>query len=158
MSRKVVPWQSVRDHFESLSGLNQKQAITKTASKFLISPATLTRKVKVEGWILGRLRAQNIIDFKAPSAELGGRVPTTQRDHLRLINGAITGIGNSLEACIQADLREAASGASALCKLIELHRVIQPPNAQMLADAAINAGISPEAFIEALRGQWRERG
>lgn len=158
MSRKVVKWDTIRIYFENLSGITRKAAIAKTALNFELSERTVARKVRAQQWVVGLHRAQNVIDFKAPSPELGGRVPTTQRDHLRLINGAINGIGNSLEACITRDLREAAAGASALCKLIELHRAIQPPNAYMLADAAIDAGIRPEQFVETLREAWRSRG
>lgn len=158
MSRKVVKWDTVRIYFESLTGVSRKAAIAKTALNFSLSDRTVARKVRAQQWVVGLHRAQNVIDFKAASAELGGRIPSTQADHLRMINGAIAGIGGSLEKCIKTDLREAAAGASALCRLIELHRVIQPPNAQMLADAAINAGISPQEFIEALQTQWRSHG
>lgn len=157
MARKLIRWGDVRNYYESSTGVSKDLAVSRTASKYNVDPRTVERKIKEEGWIVGSRTHANVIDFKAPSPLLAGRVPDSPADHLALVSHAIYGFGMALKDLEQHDLSKAAAGANAMCKLIELHRTIQPPTATMLADAAIAAGISPQEFIEALGMQWQQR-
>lgn len=55
------------------------------------------------------------------------------------------------------DTRGIGSVAGALVKLLEYRRKINPPTVAALAEMAIELGMTPAEFMEALRDAWRLR-
>ena len=164
---KRVEWQKVRAFYVGLKSLVKSKAIAATADKFGLTVQGVRKRLNAECWEDDRTNP----DVLAMRSEKAARPKLEQKlerkvrargvegpvDRLQLVSDAIEGIGIALAAMSYEELRSAAGGANALCKLIELEQKLAPATATELAQSAIAAGISPEEFNRALAEEWRKQ-
>lgn len=80
-------------------------------------------------------------------------------DEVLIVEDAIEALSGLLQRDnISVNSPGVGSTASALVRLLEYRRKLEPPTASELAEVAIAQGISPHEFMEELQKQWRLRG
>lgn len=88
----------------------------------------------------------------------GGRSGGTV-DELGLVDNALGLLTEVMGQCARGEVeaKAIASIATALVKVLQYRRILQPPTAAELADQLIQMNISPEQFVEELKKGWVQR-
>jgi hypothetical protein len=143
------------------------------ALHFNMSTRTIERWAAQDGWG-ARKQAQKVVAIGSsrkqtsptPGDEPVSPKPRRQRgaiDEMEIIESAIVSLDallssmGGLSGDDRIDTRGIGGTASALVKLLEYRRKIQPPTAAELADLVIELGISPTEFVAELKQKWLQR-
>lgn len=137
------------------------------AKRFGITDRTVERWASEEGWAAERKGRSLPNEPVAVAAEVLPPEPkpkpiarrrTGEIDELTIIDTAITDISAAMGGGggdeDGVDLRSLSSGASGLCRLIELRRKLQPKTAADFAEQLLALGISPSEFVAELKARW----
>lgn len=124
------------------------------AEIFGVSTRTIERWADKDGWGQRIKKVIPIKSTRSPDYEPGPRSVRGKIDENKIVDGAIVSLDYLLSRP-DLDTRGVGGIATALVKLLEYRRKIQPPTAAELANQAIELGYSPEQFLSALREQWR---
>jgi transposase-like protein len=138
------------------------ETIQAIADRFGISRRTVERWADAGNWREEKEQQSNVVPLAKPKPK-----PTTTHppiraplrrsegmDDLEVIEGAIAELSASLT---DPEERSKGSIATALCRLIELRRKLQPPTSTELAQQLIDLGISPAEFVRELKEKWQQR-
>ncbi|MEO1208859.1 MAG: helix-turn-helix domain-containing protein [Cyanobacteria bacterium J06638_20] len=131
------------------------------AKELDVSERTIFRWAAAGDWDKGRTqREEKVIDFaRAHSKEpVRPESPKTDRelDDLTVINAILPNLKEQLgDEALKVNSPGVGASISALIRMLEYRRKIQPPTARDLAEVAIALNISPQEFMDELQKQWQ---
>lgn len=134
--------------------LDGSETLEQVARRFGVSERAVKGKASQEGWVARRKalrresRAERIIYFPATPG------PTSRDpDELAILDRAICNL-DALLSKPSVDGRTVGPIASALVKLLEYRRKLQPPTAADLAEQLLALQISPAELVSELKKRW----
>lgn len=132
------------------------ETIAAIAETIGVTRRTIERWAGEGAW---REKRGNVVSIKKqPKPDIPR--PKRQRgaiDEMELIEMALGDVSSAMSTASSEDLRALGGLATALCRLIELRRKVQPPTVAVLAEQAIDLNISPSEFMAELSKQWKLR-
>jgi transposase-like protein len=151
--------------------LDSTDSMAQVAQRFGLTSRTVERWASEEGWAaerkgrsLSNEPAKAVVTEVLPTEPMPKPQPiarrraTEQIDELEIIDTAILDIRAAMGGGSDSvDLRSLGSAASGLCRLVELRLKLQPKTAADLAKQAMQLGIKPETFLQALAEQWQQQ-
>ena len=151
---------SIIDQQKKAQTLKQQgKTYPQIAAELGVSERTVKRWAKAGGWggdtvTKETAKVVSLADRSAPprSRQRG------QIDRIEIVEMAIANLSELLRSDhISVNSPGVGSTASALVRLLEYHHKICPPTVSDLARQAMEMGIRPNEFLDALRNEWQQR-
>ncbi len=137
------------------------ETIASIASGLGVNRRTIERWADEGGWRELK-QAEKVVSINKPRIDEPAKVrpkrPSRgQIDELDLIETALCDVSSAMSTASSEDLRSLGGLATALVKLLEYRRKVQPPTVAELAEQMIGLNVPPNEIVAELKRQWQLR-
>ena len=139
--------------------LTQGWTMAAIAQKLNVTSRTIERWAKAGEWAAKKKASKVVSINQSAREEPTARVQRSRGalDDIEIVETAISDISSAMTGAGSEDVRSLGGLATALVKLLEYRRKIQPPTAAELAEQVLAMEISPSEFVAELKQKWLQR-